>query len=118
MKTKTTILTGSALVLGLSLGAISAQANGDIDGAALWEQHCAKCHASDGSGNTKIGKKMQIGDYTDPAVQATFTDEEAVKITLEGYTDESGKQAMKPFGDKLSEDEAKAVVEHIRTFDD
>ena len=117
MKHKT-ILISSALALGLSLGALTAQAEGDIDGAALWEQHCAKCHASDGSGNTKIGKKMKIEDYTDPAVQASFTDEEAVKITLEGFTDENGKEKMKPFGEKLSEDEAKAVVEHIRTFDD
>ena len=30
--------------------------------AENWENHCAKCHGADGSGNTKIGKKLKLKD--------------------------------------------------------
>jgi mono/diheme cytochrome c family protein len=34
------------------------------DGAALWAQHCASCHGKDGSGNTTMGKKLGVKDYS------------------------------------------------------
>ena len=35
-----------------------------VDPAALWGQHCASCHGKDGSGNTTMGKKLGVKDYT------------------------------------------------------
>ena len=34
------------------------------DAAAIWAQNCASCHGKDGSGNTMMGKKLGVKDYT------------------------------------------------------
>jgi mono/diheme cytochrome c family protein len=34
------------------------------DAGALWVQHCASCHGKDGSGNTTMGKKLGLKDYS------------------------------------------------------
>ena len=40
------------------------------DGAALWAQNCASCHGKDGSGNTTMGKKLGLKDYSqEPELQ-------------------------------------------------
>lgn len=80
-----------------------------------WDSLCARCHAADGSGNTKIGKKLKVLDYTDAAVQAKFTDEHLLKVTLEGSTKDS-KELMKAFKEDLSEADAKALVAYIRAM--
>jgi mono/diheme cytochrome c family protein len=80
-----------------------------------WDQHCAKCHGAAGKGDTKMGQKLGAKDYTDPKVQAAMKDENAFKAIKNGLT-VGGKEQMKPFGDKLSDGEIKALVEHMRTF--
>ena len=80
-----------------------------------WENLCTKCHGADGKGETKIGKKLKLRDYTDAAVQAKMTDEEITKAITNGITD-GGKEKMKAFGADLTKDEVKALVSHIRKF--
>lgn len=85
------------------------------DANANWEEHCAKCHGADGKGATKMGKKLGIRDYTDAKVQGEFTDEQALKALKEGVKDKNGKALMKAV-EGLSEDEIKALVQHVRAF--
>lgn len=85
------------------------------DASALWNQHCASCHGKDGSGSTMMGKKLSVKDYRDAKVQAAFSDDEAEKAIKEGVKTD-GKQSMKPFKDKLSDADAKALVAYIRSF--
>lgn len=85
------------------------------DAAANWNQHCASCHAKDGSGSTMMGKKLNIKDYRDAKVQSAFSDGEAERAIKEGVKT-SGKETMKPFGSKLSDEDVKALVAHIRGF--
>ena len=80
-----------------------------------WEKHCQKCHGADGKGNTKMGKQSGAKDYTDPKVQEEMKDDKAIKVIKEGIT-EKGKKKMDPYGDKLSDDEIKAFIAHIRAF--
>ena len=47
--------------------------------------------------------------------QASFTDADAAKAIKEGMK-EDGKTVMKAFGDKLSDDEIKALVAYVRTL--
>jgi cytochrome c6 len=75
------------------------------DGAALWSQHCASCHGKDGSGNTTMGKKLGVKDYTK---DQGFSDAEAANIIKEG------KDKMKGFKGKLSDDDVKALVAYVR----
>lgn len=107
------------MIKSLSVIAIAAVAVSPLalagDGAALYNKKCAACHGKDGKGDTKMGKKKGANDYTDPAVQKSFTDEEGVKAILQGVT-EDGKTKMKGYEGKISEAEAKALVEYIRSF--
>ena len=82
---------------------------------ANWDDNCAKCHGADGKGQTKMGKKLSIRDYTDAKVQATFTDEEALKALKEGVKDKEGKLRMKPV-EELSADDMKALVQFVRSL--
>lgn len=34
------------------------------DASATWAANCASCHGKDGSGNTMMGKKLGVKDYT------------------------------------------------------
>lgn len=95
------------------IGAVASLSAADVK--ENWEKHCAKCHATDGTGKTKMGEKAGAKDYTSAAVQAKFKDEEMFKATKEGVK-EGDKTKMKAFGDVLSDDEIRALVKHIRSF--
>lgn len=84
-----------------------------FDASASWADQCAKCHGKDGAGDTKMGKKLSIKDYTDAKVQAAFTDEEGFKAIKEGTKDKSGKTRMKAI-EGLADDDIKAMVKHVR----
>ena len=107
MKAQTKI----ALTAALLVSAVSLQA----DVVENWNKNCSSCHGKDGKGQTTMGKKAGAKDYTDPKVQESFTDEEAFKATKEGIK-KDGKDVMKPYAEKLSDDEIKELVAHIRQF--
>ena len=77
------------------------------DAAANWAQHCASCHGKDGSGNTVMGKKLGVKDYTK---EQGFGDAEATNII------KNGKGKMKGFKDKLSDADVKALVAYLRSL--
>ena len=107
MKTKS-IITMTAI-----LGVAAASQAADV--TANWEKHCLKCHGKDGTGNTKMGKQSGVKDYTDPKVQEAMKDDSAVRIIKEGIV-EKGKKKMDPYGDKLNDEEIKALIAYMRTF--
>lgn len=74
---------------------------------ATWAANCASCHGKDGSGNTMMGKKLGVKDYTK---NQSFSDAEATKAIKDG----SGK--MKGFGSKLSDADIKALVAYVRSL--
>lgn len=85
------------------------------DAQSLYEKDCVKCHGADGKGETKMGKKLGIKDYTDAKVQAELKDDAGFKAIKEGLKDKEGKVLMKPL-DGASDDEIKALVAHMRSF--
>lgn len=95
------------LVAALAASAATAQAN--------WDDQCAKCHGADGKGQTKMGKKLSIRDFTEAKVQADFTDEQALKAIKEGLTDKNGKTTMKAI-EGLSEEDMKALIPLVRSL--
>ena len=108
MKTPAKIILSSALLVsGASLcSAAPASEN--------WENHCTKCHGADGKGQTKVGKKLQLKDYSDAKVQAEMKDEEMIKVITNGVQDKAGKEKMKAYKDELSADEIKDLVDYTR----
>ena len=77
------------------------------DASALWGQHCASCHGKDGSGNTAMGKKLGVKDYTK---SQSFSDAEATNVI------KNGKGKMKAYKDKLSDADVKALVAYVRSL--
>ena len=62
-----------------------------------------------------MGRRLQMKDLTDPKVQASFADADATKNIKDGITD-NGTVKMKPFSDKLSDDQIKGLVAQVRSF--
>jgi cytochrome c553 len=113
MKTNAIIkLTTATVALGVFLSG-SARA---ADASAIWTKTCAACHGKDGKGNTRMGRKVDVKDYTDPKVQAELKDDEAIKAIKGGIKDDKGKERMKAYGDQLSDDEVKSLVAYMRAF--
>jgi cytochrome c6 len=81
-----------------------------------WMEHCARCHGADGTGNTKIGKKLKLHDYSNPSVQARITDDEMYDAIAEGVYDDRKKERMKPYKDVLTQNEMKDLVALVRSF--
>ena len=103
------------VMLGIAMMAVSALSASAADAKATYEKDCAKCHGTDGKGDTKMGKKYAAKDYTDAKVQAELKDEAAIKAIKEGYKDKEGKVVMKP-SEGLSDEEIKGLVAYMRKF--
>lgn len=82
---------------------------------ALYDKHCTSCHGKDGGGKTRMGQKSGAKDYRDPKIQAELKDDVALKNVREGMS-ENGKEKMKPFKDKLSDDEIKVLIGKMKEF--
>jgi mono/diheme cytochrome c family protein len=76
------------------------------DGAALWAQNCASCHGKDGSGNTTMGKKLGVKNYSK---DQSFSDAEAANVI------KNGKGKMKAYK-QLSDADVKALVAYVRSL--
>ena len=103
------------ITISLSILAASALSTWAGDAKATYEKDCAKCHGTDGKGDTKMGKKLSAKDYTDAKVQSELKDEEAAKAIKEGLKDKSGKTLMKP-AEGLSDADIKGLDAYMRGF--
>lgn len=82
-----------------------------VDGAALFAQACARCHAADGAG----GLPMAAGgpapaDLRQPAWQRSRSDAEIVAAIRDG------RGAMPPFHDVLTSAQIDALAAHVRAL--
>ena len=103
------------ILITATIGFAAALSASAADGKTNWDTLCAKCHGEDGKGQTKIGQKLGVKDFTDAKVQADLKDEDAAKTIKEGKKDADGRTMMKAF-DTLSDDDIKGLVAYIRTF--
>jgi mono/diheme cytochrome c family protein len=90
----------------LSAGSPLLAAQNSSGGAAAFKANCATCHGPDGSGDTSIGKSLNIPDLRSAEIQKLSDTEIANVIS-------SGKNAMPPFKN-LSKDQIHSLVTYIR----
>jgi cytochrome c6 len=95
----------TSVILAMTLA--SSGAAFGADASALWGQNCASCHGKDGSGNTAMGKKLGVKDYSK---DQGFSDAEATNVI------KNGKGKMKAYGSKLSDADVKALVAYVRSL--
>jgi cytochrome c553 len=85
------------------------------DAKENYDKGCAKCHGKEGKGDTKMGQKLGVKDYTDAKVQGEMKDDAAFKAIKEGLKGKDGTVLMKPAED-LSDADIKALVAFMRGF--
>ncbi len=106
----------AAIIVSVSLMATTVSAaDAGADAKVNYEKNCAGCHGKDGKGDTKLGQKMEIRDYTDAKVQDKLKDEEMFKSIKEGLK-KADKTLMKPYADKFSDAEIKGLVAFVRSL--
>jgi mono/diheme cytochrome c family protein len=103
------------ILLTTIIGFAAAMTASAADAKDTFDHQCAKCHGADGKGQTKIGQKLGVKDFTDSKVQADLTDDAAFKAIKEGVKDKDDKTLMKP-AEGLSDDDIKALVQYVRSF--
>lgn len=107
MKKIALLVIPAAFALALTTTAFAA------DGKAVYADNCTKCHGDDGKGATKMGTKLGAKDYSDAAVQAAVSDDQAFKSIKEGLK-KDGKTLMK--SSELADADIKASVTYLRTL--
>ena len=108
-------LVQSSILALLACAALGTASLAAADVAENWSKHCASCHGKDGKGQTKAGKISGAKDMTDSTYQAALNDDKMFKSIKEGMK-EKGVDIMKPFAAKLTDDEIKALIAHVRTL--
>jgi cytochrome c6 len=78
------------------------------DGKSLFQDNCAICHGVNGGG-TDTGKKLNVSDLRSPEVQKE-TDAQLIEVILKG------KNKMPGYEGKLSNEQIKKLVAHIRSL--
>jgi cytochrome c6 len=96
------------LMLGFVVSALATQETAPPDGSSIYKRHCMMCHGRDGKGFPAL----KSPDFTDPKWQASVKDKDLIEVIKNGKKDTH----MPAFGDKLKDDEIKAVTEYIRSF--
>ena len=94
----------------LFAGSLATAAFAD-DPGDVWKAKCKGCHGEDGKAKTKVGEKEKIPDFTTEKWQKEMGDADIKKVISDG-SDANSK--MKPFKEKLSEQEIDALVKYIR----
>jgi len=82
------------------------------DGKAIYTTNCVKCHGEDGKGQTKMGKKLEIRDFTKAETWSSFDDEDAFKAVKNGIK-RDGEQVM---GYKMPDDDIKASIDYMKSL--
>jgi len=103
------MLKNIARIVAVSLFTLSSTMVFAQSGADIYKSKCQMCHAADGSGNTPAGKSSKARPFDSPEVMK-LSDYYLIKVTKNGH----GK--MPAYAGKLTDDQIKDVVDHIRTL--
>jgi mono/diheme cytochrome c family protein len=76
------------------------------DASTDYKAKCASCHGLDGSGNTPLGKKLQLKDLRSPEVQK-MTDAQMNALITKGKGKMPGNAGFNP-------DQVKQLVAYVR----
>lgn len=109
MKTRTLVSLAAGLLLATSALRLAADVQED------WNTRCALCHGKDGAAQTRAARLCGAKDLTKADYQKTFTDDKLFG-DLKGGLTVDGKVKMKPFQDKLGDDQIKALIAYVRTL--
>jgi mono/diheme cytochrome c family protein len=89
-----------------------------LSGRILYEAHCAVCHGLSGKGDGPGAKvvRQSFTDFSDPAAMRAVDDRFLIEITKKGGSQFGRSNAMPSWGMKLTDEEIRAIVAHIRSL--
>ena len=99
----------SRLVLALVVAAAGSVGFAQSAGEAVYKANCQSCHGSAGTPSPGIAKMMGVK----PATDADYKKEPAEQMIA---SVKNGKNKMKPFASKLTDDQIKDAVTFFRSF--
>lgn len=104
------------IVLAVVFGFAAVLTTKATDAKEVYTRDCAKCHGEDGKGQTKMGQKVGVKDFTDAKAQTEMKDDVMVKSIKEGLKDSEGKTKMKAYAETITDEEIKGLVQIVRSF--
>lgn len=83
-----------------------------------YKTYCVQCHGMQGNGKGVNIRDMSVQprDHTDAKAMSGRTDAELFKVIKEGGLAIDKSVLMPPWGDTLSDDEIRDMVQHLRTL--
>ncbi len=83
-----------------------------------YNTYCVQCHGMDGNGKGVNIRDMSVQprDHTDAKAMSARTDDTIFKVIKEGGPSIDKSVLMPPWGDTLSDEEIKDMVQHLRTL--
>jgi len=90
----------------------AANAPVELDGAKIYAEKCALCHGPNGKGDGPGGAALnpKPRDHTDGKYMNARTDEQLLEVI------HNGKGSMPAWKGILTEDQMKAVLQHVRSL--
>ena len=87
-------------------------------GTTLFQNACATCHAPDGRGQSKsqVGFDLPLPNFTDCDFATREADLDWSAIIHEGGPVRSFNRIMPAFGDALTDEEIRQLIDHLRSF--
>ncbi|MGH7533959.1 MAG: c-type cytochrome [Gemmatimonadales bacterium] len=87
-------------------------------GRPLYEAHCAVCHGLTGKGDGPGARviRQPMRDFSDPAAMQAVGDPFLFDMIRKGSSQFGRSNAMPAWGMKLSDEEIRAVMAHIRSL--
>jgi mono/diheme cytochrome c family protein len=95
--------------------AVGVAAADDAATIKVFKAQCATCHGVDGKGQTTPGKQFNMKSWGDGKTLNKLTDAEIDKQIRVGSLGDDGKERMPAFA-KLGDDQIKALIAYVRTF--
>lgn len=86
------------------------------DGKALFESNCASCHGAGGKGDGAAGQFLNPKPADLAQVTAAKSEGDITKVIKDGGAAVGKSPLMTAFGSRLTDDDIKAIVSHIRKF--
>ena len=103
----------AACVIGFTVGSASAQ-----DAKAIYAKDCAKCHGDSGAGDGAMGQKLKDkpSDWTKSGGGLKDLDDAKIAESIKKGGAAIGRSKAMPASSKLSDDEVKALVAHVKAL--
>lgn len=90
---------------------------GTLDGKLMYDAWCARCHGTDGKGPLEgVELDTPVPDFTDCSFTTREPRKDWLAVVMHGGPARGLSMTMPAWGEAITEDQARAIISHVRTF--